>query len=129
MATAAKPKIGSIGQQLNLLIKQGGTFGPHEVTLTNPDSTPVNLTGCTLEGGVKHKVTDQNFVPFAFVMTDPANGVFTFGMTDETTSLLAAGAQLTDLASKAVYDISLNDTAGQRVPLFYGDVEVFRRVT
>ena len=127
MATE-KLKIGSIGQQLNLLIKQGGTFGPHEVTLTNPDGSPFNLTGCTFDGGVKAKPTDTTAVPFAFEVPVPASGVFKFGMTDEVTATLKAGPLITDISSKAVHDINVTDALGQRIPLFWGDVEVFRRV-
>ena len=41
--------LGYIGERLDLLIRQGATFGPFDVTLANPDKTPVNLTGATVQ--------------------------------------------------------------------------------
>lgn len=122
-------EIGSIGTRIDLLIKQGGTFGPHEVTLKNPDGSPVNLTGCTFAGSVKRKPKDTAGVPFAFGVLDAAGGKFTFGMADEATATIQAGDLITDLASKYVHDINMTDALGQVQPLFYGDVKVFRRVT
>ncbi len=40
--------LGYIGERLDLLIRQGATFGPFDVTLANPDKTPVDLTGATV---------------------------------------------------------------------------------
>ena len=40
--------LGYIGEKFDLLIKQGSTLGPFSITLSNPDNTPVNLTGAAV---------------------------------------------------------------------------------
>jgi hypothetical protein len=49
------PQIGTKGSELDLLIRQGATFGPNSCTLTNPDNSPVNLTGATIKMQLKKK--------------------------------------------------------------------------
>jgi hypothetical protein len=54
--------LGSIGVKLDLLIKQGSTFGPHKFTLTNPDGTPLDLTGCIVRAHIRKKASDTAIV-------------------------------------------------------------------
>lgn len=46
-------QLSSLGERMNLLLQQGATFGPIVATMTNPDLSPVNLTGCTIFGSVR----------------------------------------------------------------------------
>lgn len=127
----APPKIGSIGAEMDLLIKQGGTFGPVTVTARNPDNTPMDLTGCTVRGQIRKKALDTAVVA-TFVCTIAADqvtnrGKFEFGLTDEVTAAIAADEQ--PAKSLFVWDMELEDSAGRVIPLYYGQVEVFREVT
>ena len=41
------PQIGSKGDRLDILIRQGGTFGPEFCTILKIDGSPEDITGCT----------------------------------------------------------------------------------
>lgn len=125
----ATPRIGNLGSKLNLDIRQGGTFSA-TVTLTNPDATPVDLTGATVRGQLRKTALDAAVVAtFDVTITDAVNGVFEYGLTDEDTAGITAGEQPTEDASLYVWDMELEDTLGRVTPLFYGTATVLREVT
>jgi len=127
---ATVPTLGYIGEKLNLLIRQGATLGPHVVTARNPDTTPVNLTGATIRGQIRKTALNPVItIALTVTMTDAVNGVFEFGLTDEQTAALVAGETQGDPASKYVWDMEMEDSVGRVLPLFYGDVAIFREVT
>lgn len=122
--------LGYIGEKLDLLVRQGATLGPFAVTLTNPDNTPVNLTGATLRAHLRKKALDAvKVAQFDVTITDAAAGKFEFGMIDEATAAIPAGETLKDAASVYVWDMELEDASGRVLPLYYGDCKVFREVT
>lgn len=126
----ATQSLGSIGDKINLQIKQGSTFLVSPCTLTNPDETPVDLTGATIRGQIRRKALDTTVAAdFVVSILDAVNGVFEFGLTDETTAGITAGEVITEAASKYVWDMELEDALGRVLPLYYGDVAVFREVT
>lgn len=122
--------LGYIGERLDLLIRQGATFGPFDVTLANPDKTPVDLTGATMRAHVRRKALDANVVIALQVgVMQPTLGHFQFGLSDEVTATIAAGESVKDPASHYVWDMEMEDSLGRVIPLYYGDVKVFREVT
>ena len=122
--------LGYIGERLDLLIRQGATFGPFDVTLANPDKTPVNLTGATVRAHVRKKALDANVViDLQVQITDASAGKFQFGLSDELSASITAGETVKDPASLYVWDMELEDVLGRVVPLYYGEVKVFREVT
>ncbi len=122
--------IGFIGAKLNLLIRQGCDFGPFNVTLTNPNTTPVILTGCTIKGQIRRKAADKTVAAeFNVSITNAAQGQYSFQLSDDVTSALEAADNLDDPISKYVWDMVLLDSSGRSTPLYYGDVAVFRGVT
>ena len=122
--------LGNIGTRLDLLIRQGATFGPFVCTMTNPDGTPVNLTGATIRGQIRKAPADTVVVASLVVtITDAAAGKYTFSLSDATTAAIAAGADVTKPASVYVWDLELQDAAGSVIPLYWGDVRVHREVT
>lgn len=124
------PQIGSIGNRLDLLIRQGATFGPVTDTLSNPDETPVDLTGATIRGQIRKQPADTAIVAsFDVVVTDAAGGKYTFGLSASTTAAIAAGADVTKPESVYAWDIELQDTLGRVIPLHWGTVRVHREVT
>lgn len=124
------PTLGSIGEKVDLLVKQGSTLGPFAVTLANPDQTPVNLTGATVRAHLRKKALDQvKVAEFDVTIIDATAGKFQFGMTDEATAAIPAGETLKDAASVYVWDMELEDASGRVLPLYYGDCKVFREVT
>lgn len=122
--------IGTIGFELNLLIKQGSTFGPHQVTVRNPDNTPVDLTGATIRAQMRRKALDTALVAqFDITYVNRPSGIVTFGLTDEVTMAIVTAEILRDKNSKFVWDMELEDSIGRVIPLMYGEVSVFREVT
>lgn len=127
---SATPTIGSAGNRLDLLIRQGGTFGPVTDTLTNPDATPVNLTGCTIVGQIRKRAADTTVVAvFDVQITDASAGVYTFGLSSTVTASIAAGLDSTKPESLYAWDIELHDTLGRVTPLHWGAVRVHPEVT
>lgn len=128
MATA--PVLGKIGTQIDLLIKQGSTFGPMVATLKNPDGSAVNLTSCLIRGQIRKKALDTVLVTsFVVAITNETGGVFEFSLTDEVTAVIVADEIMQKPGSKYVWDMELEDALGRVIPLYYGDVTVFREVT
>lgn len=126
------PTIGTKGENLDLLIRQGATFGPHLVTLTNPDTSPVNLTGCTVRGQIRKTATLplSTGVALTCTVTNAAAGQFTISISDEDTTLLTADPDSeTADASTYVWDLELEDAGGNVIPLMYGVANVWREVT
>lgn len=124
------PQIGSIGNRLDLLIRQGGTFGPVTDTLANPDGSPVDLTGATIRGQIRKQPSDTAIVAsFDVVITNALGGEYTFGLPASTTAGITAGADVTKPDSIYAWDIELQDTLGRVIPLHWGTVRVHREVT
>lgn len=124
------PVLGHAGERVDLLIRQGATFGPHELTLTNPDGSAVDLTGCTLRAQLRRKALDAGIlIALTCTITDAVNGVATIGLTDEQTAALTAGEDPGQPDSRAKWDLELEDAAGGVTPVFYGNVVIHREVT
>ena len=126
------PIIGTKGAELDLLIRQGATFGPNVCTLTNPNASPVNLAGATLRAQIR-KTATSTLVPGAvgtFSITSAENGIFQWEFSAAVTALLTADNE-SELAAASVYvwDMEIEDAAGRVTPLCYGKVNVFREVT
>jgi len=126
------PQIGTKGSELDLLIRQGASFGPIASTIKNPDTTPMNLTGAALRAQIR-KTPTSPLVDGAvgeFEITNAAAGEFTWGFSADVTELLVADSE-SELApaSTYVWDMELEDSIGRVIPLMYGKVNVFREVT
>lgn len=140
------PLIGDIGERLDLAIAQGRTFLPLEFQMLSPDGSllpapvdepipesafvPVNLTGCTIRAHIRKRVADV--APAAVFQCDivaPLEGRYTLSLDETVTTTLVAGANLRQPDSLYVWDAELVDSAGNILPLYYGQVLVQRRVT
>lgn len=125
------PQIGSKGAKLDILIRQGATFGPQLCRLTNPDNTPVNLTGSTIRCQLRKTADDPTSLGITgtIVITNALNGEFTWEFTDEqTATLIADPVSETGPDSLYVYDMEMLDTTGRIIPLLEGNVNVYRDV-
>lgn len=122
--------IGTKGEQLNLLIKQGSDFGPFNATMTDNLAVPINLTGCTIRGQIRKTPTDAAVTAQLVVtITAPLAGQYSFTLPASVTAAIACGIDETASASKYVWDMELVDVSTKVIPLYYGDVAVFREVT
>jgi hypothetical protein len=121
----AVQQIGDIGSRLDLVMRQGATFGPVKVQLRNPGSTPIDLTGCTVEGGVRRRVVDQQFMEaFNVQMIDARLGQFRFGLTNTQTEALVRNERSYERA-QFFWELRLTDSQSNVRSLFYGDVLVY----
>jgi len=121
--------IGFKGAELNLLVRQGATFGPMACTLTNPDTSPVSLAGATIRGQVRRLPNSATVAaPFTCTITNSAAGQFSYSITATDTASLSAGLTETDADSQYYWDMEM-EIAGVVTPLMYGAVSVFREVT
>jgi len=71
------PSISNLGSELDLILRRGSTFGPVTLTLTNPDTTTVNLTGLSFSASIKRSRSDSSIL-LAFnlsVISAPAGTV------------------------------------------------------
>ncbi len=129
MSTNPPPVLGHAGERVDLLIRQGATFDA-QVTLTNPDGTPVDLTGATLRAQIRRKALDTALlVAFTITVIDAVGGIFTFGLTASQTAALPAAEDPAGIASRAVWDMELQDAAGRVTPVYWGTVTIHREVT
>lgn len=124
-------QIGSIGERLDIILRQGSTLGPFIVTLTNPNGTPVDLTGATISGQVRKNATDTGspIATFDIVYINRVAGQFSFGMTKAVTALIPAGEYQQSPESQYKWDMELVDSLTRCIPLYYGNFENFREVT
>lgn len=124
-------QIGSIGERLDIILRQGSTLGPFLVTLTNPDNSPVDLTGGVIQGHVRKNALDTGapVAVFTIVYINRLNGQFSFGIPREITVDIPAGEYKSDDASQYKWDMEFIDSLDRCIPLYYGNFENFREVT
>lgn len=138
----ATPKIGYYGERLDILIRQGATFGPFPAQMFGPVDTnnpthvsqgygdPINLTGCTIRGKIRKTALSATVTAtLAVTITTAATGQYSFTLTDTTTAAIVAGEKVTDKASQYVWDLELVEATGRVIPLYYGAAIVLREVT
>lgn len=123
-------RIGTIGERLDLLIRQGATLGPFVCSMSNPDGTPVDLTGVLITGQIrKTPASPQVAAQLEVRVTNPVAGQYEFGLSAITSAALTAGADISRPESAYVWDLELHDTLGRVIPLYYGEARVHREVT
>lgn len=124
------PRLGFIGENFDLQIAQGCTFGPYQIQLLNPDGSPVNLTGAVVGGQIRKLPTDVTpIAEFEISYGVLADGFFSFGLADEITATIPAGETLDSDESIYLWALNLKDSLGRILPLFYGNAYIFRQVS
>lgn len=129
----AAPIIGTKGAQLDLLIRQGATFGSITTTVKNSvTQAPVDLNGYTIRGQIRKTASGmlQEGAVASSQIIDAEQGIFAFWFTAEATRALVADSVSEDApASQYVWDMEMESSDGMVQALMYGDVKVFREVT
>lgn len=118
------------GQELNLTIRQGATFGPVVCTMKDELGSLIDLTGATFVAQIrkdpfKRKATG---ISATTALVDAVNGKFSFTFLADDTARLEAGETENDATSQYVWDLEMVQST-TITPLFYGSVKVFREVT
>ena len=123
--------ISNIGAQVNMTLRHGADFQT-TLTFTNPDGSPVNLTGCTLAAQIRQLPLAQ-IPPLAFftcvVAADPTKGLATMSLPGIVSETLTVGASLTNPLSQYSWDLTLTDALGRVSCPLYGQVSFYRDVT
>lgn len=128
----APPLVSNIGAVVNLAIAQATDFGPVTLTFTNPDGTPVDLTGVTLAADLALPATPRTPVAtFTLTITSPPTaGIALMSMPDATTATLSAQAYPGDTSQgNYVWDLKMTSAGGLVSRPLYGQVTVWREVT
>jgi uncharacterized cupin superfamily protein len=118
------------GQELDLVIRQGATFGPIICTLKDELNVAINITGATFEAQIRKTPNSRKATGCAVstAMVDAVNGQFSFTITATESAKLLAGD--TENSPESLYYWDLEMTLGTVVtPFCYGTVKVFREVT
>lgn len=125
------PVLGTKGAELDLLIKQGSTFGPHLITVKDSNDVAINITGATIRAQIRKLSTSATAAATGdFVLTAPTSGQFTFGFSNTATAALQADADSeSGTDSQYVWDMEIQYADGRVYPLMYGKVQVYREVT
>ena len=123
-------KIDLLGDRLDLDMKQGCSWGPFSVTLTNDNGTAVDLTGCTIRGSIrKTRLSTTQIVALTVTSDYDATGTFSFSLTPAQTLLIEAGESLNSAASQYVWDLEMLDSAERVTSIYYGTIRVLAEVT
>ena len=101
----AAPIIGTKGAQLDLLIRQGATFGAITTTVKNSiTKQPIELTGYTIRGQIRKTAasTLQEGAAASYEILNAEQGIFAFWFTAEATEALQAGLSIRRCPSQSI---------------------------
>lgn len=127
-------KISLLGARLDLELRQGTTFRRTlNIQARQPDGEtlePVDLTGCQVRGQVRKAALDATKVAdFTVTVLDAAQGRVQLLLTDEVTAAFTCGPKISDPASLYEYDVEVQDSAGDVVPILQGSLRIKAEVT
>lgn len=121
--------LGQMAKRQDIFIRQGATFGPIVCTLTNPDQTPINLTGSTISARIRKTPKDSSpVIALPSQINDAIGGVFEFGMPAVDTAAIQTNDELMCAAARYVWDLDMVDSLGRVTPLLEGACKVYRDV-
>lgn len=115
--------IGTIGNKLDLLFRQGSSFGPYQITIKNAAGLPINLTGYTFSAKIKKSYSTATTL--ADIIVTPVNlelGIISISMPSLVTQNIKGNP---DKNADYIWDMEYTDTNGLVEPLFYGKVTSF----
>jgi hypothetical protein len=126
----AVTQLSNTGAAVDLLIQQGADFQT-QLTFTNADNSPLDLTGYTLSSLVRRRGLEAQTIATFVVeaQSPPTAGIATIGLPKAQTAAIACGETPADVDFQYVWDLKLVDGDGNvSVPL-YGAVTIQRSVT
>ena len=125
------PQIGTKGDRLDILIRQGATFGPMQCTVLKADGSPEDLTGCKFVAEIRKTPDAPGPAASAvFEMPDPLAGRFNYSfLAPDTKPIPCAPEGETSPDSLYVWDLEIHYPSGMVRPMLYGDALVFREVS
>lgn len=103
----------------NIVIDQGTTYTT-DLTLTDENGDPLNLTGYSANSQIRKHYTSSNAITFS-TSINAAAGIITLSLTANQTSNLISG--------RYVYDVELTDSSNSVSRIVEGIVTVTPQVT
>ncbi len=122
-------ELANIGEELNLTIRQGATFGPYQFQMQDSEGDPIILTDCIIRGSIRATPDATEKVDVTAVITDAVQGEYELTILDTVTETMTAGNKMNDRESRYYWDLELMDAADKVIPLYHGIVRVFREIT
>jgi len=104
----------------NFLINQYSDF-TITLTVTQPNKSPLNLTGYTASASIKKSYFSSVSYPFTVEFVNRTSGIIALKMSNTQTSLLSGG--------RYVYDVIITDSNLKKTRAFEGIVTVMEGVT
>jgi len=126
---ALAPVIGTIGDKVDLLIRQGATFGPYWIQIQDEDGVIIDLTGASVKASLRKDIGDATPAAVFDINYSPTQGKFSYALTSVQTTVLAAGKTIKDPVGKYFWDAEITWPDSSVAPVAYGDVTVFREIT
>jgi hypothetical protein len=121
--------VGNVGEELNLRIRQGADF----ILLfqfKDANGNPTDLTGATFKSQIRKTATTTAVTKeFLFTVTDAVNGEVKMSLTAAETRSIKAVDDPKSGENVYVWDMEMVDSSGITIPLYYGNVSIFREVT
>lgn len=122
--------IGYVGEELNLLIRQGATFGPMLFAMKDETATPIDLTGVTFRGQIRRTPSSDAVVAdVTCTVTNAIGGEYQLEIAEVVTAAIPAADDPKGAENAFVWDLEMVDSLGRTTPLYYGSVTIFREVT
>jgi len=128
--SAALFPISNLGARVDLQLRTDSDFKT-QITFTNADGTPVNLTGCALAAQLRKLPQDlEPVASFVVAILAPATGgLASLAMPAAVTALIPCGQSLMEEASRYAWDLQLIDATGAISAPLYGTVRIAAGVT
>lgn len=109
-----------MSQKFNLTIDKGSYFEAYcEVKYANND--PVDITNIELFSGIRRDYTSDVILEFDINKVEPANGIFTYSLSSNSTLDIRYG--------RYVYDIYLQDDTNEYFRIIEGFIRITDKVT
>jgi len=129
MTCASGLSISAVADPVTLHIVQGLDFGPIEVVISNPDNTPMNLTGATAEAQIRRRASDTEVVVAFSTSIVALAGKVILSLSPAASTLVPAVEDPSAPGSRSVWDLVVRDTLGRLVQIVRGDVRGYLVVT
>lgn len=120
-------QLGSIGERYDLVIRRGVTAGPFTPTMKYSTGAAYDLTGHTIRGHVAKRASQQVVAQITASVVDPANGVYTFELTDEQSLLVTADPNPEDGNPAHYWTLEMERPDGKVIGLYWGNAPCWRK--
>lgn len=121
-------ELGWLGEKTDIGIKQGATFGPNYISLTDEAGAAFDLTGSTPIGSFGKTAYSENPVGAVFSFDVDISGEFFTWTMSASASALIPCSEIDENQDESIYDYEVNIELadGRIIPIVYGKAYVLR---